>query len=498
MPSLEYLLGGFSILLIASIMVSKMSSRFGIPALLIFLGIGILAGSEGIGGIEFDNPLIAQYIGVVALVFILFSGGLETEWKSVRPVLPHGIALATAGVLVTALLLGLFMVAVFKFTLLEGLLLGAIVSSTDAAAVFAVLRSRKVALAGNLQPLLELESGSNDPMAVFLTIGFVGLLIEPGRSIFSMVPLFFLQMGIGALAGYLLGKGMVFFINRLKLEYDGLYPVLTMAIVLLMYASTNAVGGSGFLAVYIAGLIMGNSTVVQKRNLIHFHGGVAWLMQIAMFLALGLLVFPSHVVPVLGIGLLSALFLMLVARPASVFLTLLPADMTVRQKALIAWVGLRGSVPIILATFPLLAGVEKAPMIFNIVFFIVLTSALFQGSTLSYVARLLGVDVPFMDKKRYPIAFEHTDDLNTRMIDMPIPYTSWFIGRSVGELGLPQDSLITLVVRNEEFIIPSGKTMIESGDVLLILVNNNNLAEVQDILSRQRDDSETEFGRGLV
>ncbi|MEI8217847.1 MAG: potassium/proton antiporter, partial [Elusimicrobiota bacterium] len=419
-------------------------------------------------------------------VCILFSGGLETEWKSVRPVLREGVLLSTVGVLITAALLGGFVVVVFKFTIMEGLLLGAIVSSTDAAAVFSVLRSRKVSLAEKLKPLLEFEAGSNDPMAVFLTVGFLALITNPQATPAGMIPLFFLQMGVGALVGYLAGKGIVWVINNLKLEYDGLYPVLTMSMVLLTYAITDAVEGSGFLAVYIAGLMMGNTNFIQKRNIIHYHGGLAWLMQIAMFLTLGLLVFPSRLVPVAGTGLLLALFLIFIARPLGVFAALARSSLTVRQKLFVAWVGLRGSVPIVLATFPLLAGIANAELMFNIVFFIVLASTLLQGTSISAAIRFLGVGMPFSEKRTYPIEFSHTDDLNTRMLDHAVAFGSCMIGKMIFELGLPSDSLITLIVRNEDFIVPSGKTVIEEGDILLILVNNNNLVEVQQICSACR------------
>ncbi|MGA2091585.1 MAG: potassium/proton antiporter [Endomicrobiales bacterium] len=483
MISLTTILIGVSFSLIVSILSSKASARFGIPALLIFLIIGMIAGSEGVGHIAFNNPRIAQYIGIVALIFILFSGGLETQWESVRPVLREGIALSTIGVLTTAAFLGGFVVLVCKFTVKEGLLLGAIVSSTDAAAVFSVLRSRKVSLAAKLKPLLEFESGSNDPMGVFLTIGFLTLVTNPLARLSGMIPLFFLQMGVGALAGYLAGKGIVWVINNLKLEYDGLYPVLTMSLVLLTYAVTGVLQGSGFLAVYIVGLMMGNNNFIQKRNLIHYHGGLAWLMQIVMFLVLGLLVFPSRLIPIAGPGLLMALFLICVARPIGVFVSLARSAFTVRQKLFVSWVGLRGSVPIVLATFPLLAGIVHAELMFNIIFFIVLASTLVQGTSISLAIRVLGVGMPYSEKRTYPIEFQQTDDLNTRMLDYAVPFGSCMIGKMIFELELPSDSLITMIVRNENFIIPSGKTVIEEGDILLILVNNNNLVEVQQICS---------------
>lgn len=403
MISIEYILLGASILLLLSIIASKVFGRLGIPALLLFLLIGMLAGSEGPGGIYFDDPWIAQSLGIFALAFILFAGGLDTNWADVRPVLWRGLALSTLGVFITALLVGWFATAVFGFSLLEGLLLGAVVSSTDAAAVFSVLRSKKVSLKGQLKPLLELESGSNDPIAVFLTIGFITLLVNARASVVDLIPMFVQQMVLGAVLGYGIGKGMTLTINHLRLEYEGLYPVLTISLVLLTYGAAALLGGNGFLAVYLAGLIMGNSRFIHKKSLMQFHEGLAWLMQITMFLTLGILVFPSHLVPIAVVGLLVSVFLIFIARPASVFVTLALTKMSFREKAMISWVGLRGAVPIILATFPLLAGIPKAEMIFNLVFFIVLASALLQGTSIPLVARWLRVDAPISAKPKYPI-----------------------------------------------------------------------------------------------
>ncbi|MFN3480216.1 MAG: potassium/proton antiporter [Thermodesulfovibrionales bacterium] len=408
MPSIEYMLAGAAILLLLSIIASKASDILGIPALLIFLVVGMLAGSDGPGGIHFDDPFIAQFIGVIALSYILFAGGLDTNWASVRPVFWSSIALSTFGVFIAALLVGWFAMYVLGFSLLEGLLLGAIISSTDAAAVFSVLRSKRVSLRGNLKPLLELESGSNDPMAVLLTVGFIRLLLNPGDSVLDLIPMFIKQMLLGALMGYFMGHGMAYLINKLKLGYEGLYPVLSLSLVLLTYGATVTAGGNGFLAVYIAGLVLGNRNFIHKKSLMRFHDGLAWLMQISMFLVLGLLVFPSRLVHVIGTGLAVSLFLMLVARPAGVFLSTVFSDMAIREKTMVSWVGLRGAVPIILATFPLIAGIPKADMIFNMVFFIVLSSALLQGTTIPVVAKWLGVDAPIPVKPMYPLECEST------------------------------------------------------------------------------------------
>lgn len=394
MDSIEHLLLAASALLLLAVLAGKLSVKAGIPPLLLFLALGMLAGSDGPGGIYFDDAWLAQLVGTIALAFILFSGGLDTHWSSVRAALWPGLALSTIGVLLTAALVAWFATIILHFSWLEGLLLGAIVSATDAAAVFSVIRASGVRLVGRLLPVLELESGTNDPMAVFLTIGLTQLLTDPHASPLQLIVLFVEQMGIGALLGATLGLGAVLLINRLELEVTGLYPVLTVALVVLVYALTASLHGSGFLAVYLAGLILGNRSVAERPSLELFHAGFASLMEIAMFLTLGLLVFPSRLPPIVGVGLLMTLFLIIVARPVSVFVSLLFVHMRLPEKAFIAWVGLRGAVPIVLATFPLLAGVPHAGIIFDIVFFIVLASVLVQGTTTAPVARWLRVAGP--------------------------------------------------------------------------------------------------------
>jgi potassium/hydrogen antiporter len=380
-----------SVLLLLSILAWKVSSRLGIPALLLFLGIGMLAGSDGLGGIYFDNAAVAQSVGVIALAFILFAGGLDTEWKVVRPALGAALALSTIGVLLTAVVVAIFAIFLLHVSFLEGLLLGAIISATDAAAVFSVLGARKLNLSGKLIPLLELESGSNDPMAVFLTIGLTNLLTNPHESVFAVLLLFVQQMGIGAIFGLLLGLGAIYLIGRLKLEEAALYPVLTIALVLLAYGLTATLGGSGFLAVYLVGVLLGNSSVQRMNRLTGFHDSLAWLMQIAMFLILGLLVFPSHLPAVVVSGLLITAVAIFIARPVSVLITLFPVKMPLQEKLFVSWVGLRGAVPIVLATFPLLAGLPKASLLFDLVFFVVFASVLLQGASVPFVARWLGV-----------------------------------------------------------------------------------------------------------
>jgi potassium/hydrogen antiporter len=470
---------GASVLLLVSVLASKVADRFGVPTLLIFLILGMLAGSEGFGGIYFDDPGLAQFIGIVALVLILFSGGLDTCWEDVRPVLKEGLILATLGVFVTALIVGLFARLLLDLSLVEGLLFGSIVSSTDAAAVFSVLRAKGISLTGKLKPLLELESGSNDPMAVFLTIGLIQLITRPGSSPAEMAGLFALQMLVGAVMGYGMGRVTLFLVNRLRLGFDGLYPVLTLALVFLTYGLTDVLRGSGFLAVYLAGIVLGNHDFIHQRSLSRFYDGLAWLMQIAMFLTLGLLVFPSRLVPVIGVGLLMAGCLMFVGRPVSVFLGLLFSSWNWREKAYVSWVGLRGAVPIILATYPLLAGIPHADLIFDVIFFVVLTSVLLQGTTLPLAARWLGVDAPTPPQRVYPIEYTRMDGLTSELKELPVPPNPEVAGKAIFELGLPDDFLVILVARENDFLVPSGRTMLQDGDTLLVLSDKESFERIQ-------------------
>ena len=472
-------------LLLISVLVSKVSDRFGVPALLLFLIPGMLVGSDGPGGIYFDDPALAQFIGVVALVLILFSGGLDTEWSQVRPVLKEGVLLATLGVFITALVVGLFAAVLLDLSLIQGLLIGAIMSSTDAAAVFSILRSKGIGLKGKLKPLLELESGSNDPMAIFLTVGIIQLILQPDLPPLSLLGLFIRQMAVGTLLGYGMGRVMLFLVNRLRLGYEGLYPVLTLALVFLTFGLTAILGGSGFLAVYLAGIVMGDQDFIHKRSLLRFHDGLSWIMQIAMFLSLGLLVFPSRLTPIIGTGLLIAGCLMLFARPISVFVGLLPSRLNWREKLFVSWVGLRGAAPIILATFPLLAGLAQAELIFNLVFFVVLTSVLLQGTSIPLAARWLGVDSPAPVTRIYPIEYTPMGGLTSELKELPVRPNSRFVGKAIVELGLPDDFLVILIVRENDFMMPSGGTILRGGDILLVLSDKKSFDEVVSRLELQ-------------
>jgi potassium/hydrogen antiporter len=483
-----------AVLLLAGVLASKVSSRLGVPALLLFLGLGMLAGSEGIGGIEFTDWEVAQSVGVVALAFILFAGGLSTEWSTIRRVARAGLVLATVGVAITAVIAGLIAMVVLDLSVKEGLLLGAIISSTDAAAVFAVLRSRKVSLRGDIRPVLELESGSNDPMAVFLTVGLLVLITDPGTSSWMLVPIFLQQLVLGGAVGYLIARVAVLSLNRLRLESDGLYPVLTVSLVLLTYGATTLIGGSGFLAVYIAGLVMGHRHFVHRNTIIRFHDAIAWLSQIAMFLALGLLVFPSRLPEVATEALLISAALILVARPVSVFVSLAFERFSLREKAMVSWVGLRGAVPIILATFPLVEGIPEAEGIFTVVFFIVLTSVLVQGTTIPLVAGSLTVSAPLPEELPYPLEPGPHEAGAASLREVHIPAGAAVAGSQLVEVGLPEEALIVLVRRKGSFIVPQGSTVLQGDDRALVLADPSRFDEVRTLLQRVATDGEDEAG----
>jgi cell volume regulation protein A len=466
-----------SLLLIASIFANMASFKLGIPTLILFLFVGMLAGSEGIGKIHFDDPAVAQMLGVIALNFILFSGGMDTRWESVKPILWKGVALSTFGVVFTATIVGVFVYYVTDFTLIEGLLLGAIVSSTDAAAVFSILRSRNIALKGGLRPILELESGSNDPMAYILMISITYLMTAGDASIWMLALNFVHGMGLGAIAGIFLGKGMSVIINRIKLDTEGLYPVLVMAMIFFTYSITHLLGGNGFLAVYLSGLVLGNSDFLHKKSLVRFYDGQAWLMQIVMFLTLGLLVFPSEMLPIAGLGLLIAGVLIFVARPIAVFLSLHFFKIKARHKLFISWVGLRGAVPIIFATYPMIEGVEKADIIFRLVFFISVTSVLIQGTTLPLIARWLHVEAPQKKKKLTMLDLELSDTMKSELIEVTIPGDSRVVGKAIVKLGFPQDSMIVLLSRDGKYIQPNGATTLMPADKLLILARTKEVLD---------------------
>lgn len=462
-----------SILLFISILAGKTSYKFGVPTLILFLGIGMLAGSDGIGGIQFNNPQWAQFIGIISLNFILFSGGLDTNWSSVKPVLKEGIVLSTIGVMATAFSVGAFVYWITEFTFFESMLLGSIVSSTDAAAVFSILRSKSLALKTNLRPTLELESGSNDPMAYVLTIAFLSLVVNENQSIGGILALFIRQMVLGAAAGFAFGKFSKYTINRIRLDFEGLYPVLVIALMFITFSTTDVMGGNGFLAIYICAVYLGNQDLIHKKTILKMYDGMAWLMQIVLFLTLGLLIFPKQIVPYMGLGMLVSGFLILVARPVGVFLSLMFFKMKNRRRLYISWVGLRGAVPIVFATYPLLAGIDKANMIFNIVFFISVTSVLIQGTTLSLVAKWLHVALPERVKKISEVDKLLAEFPKSSLQEFEILPYNYAVAKRIVDLHFPSEAFIVMIKRNGKFIRPGGSTIIQEFDMLMVLADKH-------------------------
>ena len=465
-----------AILLFLSVLVGKTGAKFGVPALLLFLGVGMLAGSDGFG-IYFDSPQIAQFIGTVALCIILFSGGMDTHYREIKPILAPGVTLATLGVLMTTIITGLFIYSLsdllpgnFQLGLLESMLLAAVMSSTDSASVFSILRSKGISLKERLRPTLELESGSNDPMAYMLTILLIQV-IEIGVIDWPhSIVLLFVQLSIGAAAGFALGYAIVWIINRINVPNESLYPVLLFSCVFFVFAFTNLLQGNGYLAVYIAGLVVGNRKLMHKRSLTTFFDGFTWLFQIVMFLTLGLLVNPSELPAVAGVGLLVAIFMIVVSRPISVFACLLPfRRFTTRARVYISWVGLRGAVPIIFATYPLMsAEIPNARMIFNIVFFVTLISLLFQGMSLSWVARKLGLTEPLPEKEDN-FGIELTEDVGSTLREVLCTEELLQRGRHIRELSLPEGTLVIMIKRGDRYIVPNGSLELMLGDRLLFM-----------------------------
>lgn len=470
---------------------SKFSARFGLPVLVLFLAVGMLAGSEGIGGIDFDDYRLAHGVGTLALAMILFDGGLRTSMASIRMAWRPSLALATLGVLITSVVTGIAAAYILGIPLLPGILLGAIVGSTDAAAVFSVLRASGLRLRERLSATLEIESASNDPMAVFLTVGLIGLVlgrIEPGA---GLVLMFLRQMIAGAVVGIAVGRVAVALVNRINLDAAGMYPLLVTASGLASYGAAAAIGGSGFLAVFLTGVVIGNSRIVFQRGILFFHDASAWLSQIVMFIVLGLLSFPSRLIDVAPQGMLVALVLIFVARPLAVLATALPFGFDRRELAMISWVGLKGAVPITLATFPLLLGVPGAELLFDIVFFVVLLSALTQGISLPYVARRLGLELPAAPAS--PISLEITSlrHVDGDIVDLVLAENSRANGRMLTELALPEGVVIAMVARGQEIIPPSGATVLHPGDHVFVVLRPQLRGLVERIFGPEPEQQDT-------
>ena len=465
-----------SILLFVSIVVGKTGYRFGVPTLLLFLMVGMAFGSDGLG-IQFHSAKEAQFIGMVALSIILFSGGMDTKFSDIKPILAQGIALSTLGVLLTALFAGLFIWWLsgmswtnIHFPLITSLLLASTMSSTDSASVFAILRSQKINLKHNLRPMLELESGSNDPMAYMLTVVLIQLTQSASMGIGGILSSFFIQFIVGAIAGYLLGKLAILMLNRLNIDNQSLYPILLLSFVFFTFSLTDLLGGNGYLAVYIAGMMVGNARIMHRKEINTFMDGLTWLFQIIMFLCLGLLVNPHEMIEVALVALLIGVFMIVIARPLSIFICMLPfgKKVTLKSRLFVSWVGLRGAVPIIFATYPVVEQVPGADAIFNIVFFITIVSLVIQGTTVSHMSRWLGLSMP-MPKTGNDFGVELPEEIGSDLRDLTVTAELLANGNTLKEMNIPQGTLVMIVKRGDAYLVPNGQLQLELGDKLLLI-----------------------------
>jgi cell volume regulation protein A len=470
-------------ILAASIAVALGAARTGLPVLVAFLGLGMLLGSDGPGGIAFDDAKLAREVGIVGLALILYEGGLQTSWRRLREVAVPASLLSTIGVVISALLTGAAARALFDVSWLEAILLGAVVASTDAAAVFATLRSTHIRR--RLARTLEAESGGNDPMAVALTLGLIAWIERPASHGFGdLVLLVVRQIGLGLAVGLVLGAIATWVFSRIPHSIGAFAPVASVATAALGFGAADVIGGSGFLAVYLVGLAVGSTPSRYRRQLVAFHEGLAFVAQVALFIVLGLLVFPHDLPHVALPGLALAFLLMLVARPAAVWASTASSDFTHRDRALLGWAGLRGAVPIVLATFVLSSNVAHKDTIFNAVFFVVVISTIVQGTTLEWVARRLGLLAPAPPVYDAPLEVGPASKLD--LVDFSVAGDHAVNGSAVRELGLPRDALIAVINRDGETIPPRGSTVVQPGDRLFVLVPHKQRADLEDVFSRWR------------
>ena len=453
-----------AVILILCVLSNKLLHRFGIPTLLIFLVLGMLFGSDGFGGIEFSDYNLARNICSVGLIFIMFYGGFGTNWYVAKPVVPQSILMSSLGVVITAGLTGLFCWLVLKTTLLEGLLIGSVIGSTDAASVFAILRSRKLNLKGGLAPILEIESGSNDPVAYMMTIIFMSLLSGSGDVSIPVMLAKQLIFGLGI--GALLGKITAFILRKVDFKIEGLYPIFVVAVGLLSYGLTEWVGGNGYLSVYLTGIIVGNSKIKHKKSLVHFLDGISWLMQIMIFFCLGLLSFPSKFGTVILPALAISAFLIFVARPIATFGILSWFKFPIKQQIFISWVGLRGAASIVFAIFAMTGDAVLQYDIFHIIFIVALISVSLQGTLLPTMAKKLDlVDDSTPVLKTFT---DYEEEHNTQLLEYEVKENSSILNQTLLEADIPEGVLIVMIKRNNEIVIPNGSTVIMLGDILVL------------------------------
>ncbi len=458
-----------SLVLLISITSSKVLYKFGVPILLIFIALGMLFGSDGIVGIYFSDYELTKEISSIALVIIMFFGGFGTNWSMAKPSAVPSILMSTLGVIITAALTGLFSHFALGTTLLEGLLIGAVVASTDAASVFAILRSQKLNLKGSLAPLLEVESGSNDPFAYMATLSI--LLLMDNQGISTLFPIVVKQIIFGLLVGSLLAKFTIIFIKRLKFEIKGFYPIFVLAIAILSYSLSEYLGGNGYLSVYMSGIILGNTShLPYKKSLFQFFDCISWIMQIVLFFMLGLLSFPSKIFNIIGISVSISLFMILIARPVSTFVTLFPFKYSFKEKLFISWVGLRGAASIVFAIYAMTYGVDMKYDIFHIVFFVALFSVSIQGSLLPKVATKLNlVDDNTLVLKTFN---DYVGDIDRKLIEVTVTSDSKLVNKSIADADISEDILIVMIKRKGKTILPKGTTIIENGDILIVTGEN--------------------------
>ena len=468
-----------AVLIFCAIMISKTGYRFGIPTLLLFLLVGMGFGTDGLG-LEFDSAEDAQFIGMIALSIILFTGGMDTKLRDIKPVMAQGMILSTVGVLLTTLLTGGFIFWLSGYSsmniempVLTCLLLAATMSSTDSASVFNLLRSQKMNLKENLKPMLELESGSNDPMAYMLTIALIQVIASgSGFNMGLLAKDLLVQFFVGGVTGYAFGRFAVWLINKVNLSNSSLYPILLLSLVFITFTITDMLHGNGYLAVYILGVVVGNARLVFRKEINTFMNGLTWFSQIVMFLSLGLLVNPHEMLDVSVSALLIGLFMIFVARPLTVGLCLLPfRQMTFKAKCFVSWVGLRGAVPIIFATYPVVSQIPGSQIIFNIVFFITLLSLIFQGMTIAPVAKWLNLDLP-EEKEGNDFGVEIPEEIDSQLTDVTLTAEMLENGNRLMDMNISKGTLVMLVKRGSEFMIPNGRMELKVGDKLLYISEN--------------------------
>ncbi|MCC9642829.1 potassium/proton antiporter [Rhodopirellula sp. JC740] len=477
-------------LLLLGIASNKFSARMGVPVLVVFLAIGMLAGSEGIGGIEFEDYTLAHGFATTALCLILFNGGIGTPYSAFRSAWKPASMLATVGVVVTAAITGVAASWILGLSWMQGLLLGSIVGSTDASVVFSVLRGGGVHIRPRLANTLEVESGSNDPMAIFLTVGLIEVLTQQTPFGFGLVVLFLNQAVVGTAMGLAVGWAGAWVLQHIRLEAAGLYPVMATALGLFSFGMAAELGGSGFLAVYLTGVVIGNRRPVFHRGILLFHDALAWMCQILMFTALGILSFPSRLMEVAVPALLIASVLIFIARPVAVFLCGIPFRFSVRELTFLSWVGLKGAVPITLATFPMLAGLPAASVIFDTVFFVVLVSALVQGWTLPAVAKTLRLEVPANQPPPVTLEISSLQTVDGDIVDYYIEEGARAAGCMIKDLALPEGVVIALIVREEQTVLPQGRSMLQPGDHVVVVLRPSIRSAVDRVFAPRRSQPE--------